>query len=121
MESRRSLGEVRATRWGKGPIFQESSRITGGDRYSLALLAYTLACAGRETEARRTLEAASVGHPASAFLAPAHLALGDAEGARKVLREAEANGCPWSGFVWCSPALAGLGVGQAPAQAALTR
>jgi len=67
-----------------------------------------LAGAGRESEARRTLDAASVGYPTTAFLAPAWVALGDIETARKVLREADENGCPWRSFTWCSPTLARL-------------
>lgn len=87
---------------------EKATQITGGERLSLALLAFALAGAGRETEARRTLDAASVGYPTSAFLAPAWVALGEIESARKVLREAEQNGCPWRSFTWCSPALAAL-------------
>jgi len=87
---------------------EKATQITGGERVSLALLAFALAGAGRESEARRTLDAASVGYPTTAFLAPAWVALGDIETARKVLREADENGCPWRSFTWCSPTLARL-------------
>jgi len=89
-------------------LAQKAAQISGNERMSLAHLAYALACAGREAEARRTYAAASVGFPKSALPAPALVALGDLEGARNLLREAEESGCPWRSFVWCSPTLARL-------------
>jgi DNA-binding winged helix-turn-helix (wHTH) protein len=74
-------------------------------------LAYVLARAGREDEARAALLDATGGdHAASPvnFLSAAQLALGDVGEASKTLRRGREDGCPWFAFAPFDPRLAPL-------------
>lgn len=87
---------------------EQAVRISAHERVPLSYLAYALAQAGRLVEAQQTYEAASVGFPVSAFLAPVRLALAGPEAARATLRRAAQVHCPWRSLMWADPRLAPL-------------
>ena len=84
---------------------ERAAALMGHDRQTSSYLAYAYAKAGETDRARKTLAGIGPGvnGHTPALLAAPFLALGEHAEARRIVKLAEAERCPYRAVVWCDP------------------
>jgi DNA-binding winged helix-turn-helix (wHTH) protein/Tfp pilus assembly protein PilF len=89
---------------------ERAAALSGRDRQTAMHLAYAYARAGDADRARKTLagNGPGVNGHTPALLAAAYLALGELAEARRIVKLAQDERCPYGAVVWCDPRLKAL-------------